>query len=120
MILSDANADEVLLLSVTDEREAEIVRSLLDAHGITALLKHRGSGDYLNIYMGMSNLGIDIFVLEDDLVRAKELLNFNNKEELSDFAVNEEDNFISTNSKIGLFIFAILVILLIVGYIANI
>lgn len=117
--MSDANADEVLLLSVTDEREAEIVRSLLDAHGITALLKHRGSGDYLNIYMGMSNMGIDLFVMESDLAKAKEIISFADDEAFDENIIPEEDKDISSNNKVGLFIFLALAVFIIIGYIVN-
>lgn len=84
---------DTFLLTVSDENEANIVQSLLKVNNIPSLRKHRGSGGYLQIYMGTSNLGIDIFVLEKHLEQAKEILLSHN--DSSDNEKNEPDEGIS-------------------------
>lgn len=65
---------EVYLISVANQNEANIIRKLLEANNILTLQKHRESGGYLEVYMGISSFGIDVFVPESQLEKAKELL----------------------------------------------
>lgn len=60
--------------NVADEQEAVMVESILAIEGIPVQRKYKEDGDYLTVYMGMSNYGIDIFVPEDALELAKGLL----------------------------------------------
>lgn len=68
------------LISVRNENEASIVESILNSEGIPTTLQHKGSGSYLNIYMGMSNFGIDILVPEDLIEQAQNILDRNQLE----------------------------------------
>lgn len=69
--------EETFLMSTSDEIKANDIESLLKVHGIPVLKKHRGSGGYLQIYMGISNTGIDIFVPSRALEEAKEIMKQN-------------------------------------------
>lgn len=63
-----------LFFQTNNEREAEIIESLLRATGIPFLRKDRGAGGYLKIAMGMTNLGVDIYVPDSRLEAAKDLI----------------------------------------------
>lgn len=61
------------LISVTNEHEANLIDAILKAEGIPILIKHKDIGSYLNIEMGMSNFGLDIYVPESLVERGKEI-----------------------------------------------
>lgn len=63
-----------LVRNVADEQEAVMVESILGAEGIPMQRKHKENGGYLEIYMGMSLYGIDLFVPENAVELAKGLL----------------------------------------------
>lgn len=65
-----------LLTEIYSENEAGIIESLLKSYGIQVLRKDRGAGAYLRIYMGLSNLGIDLYVPENQLDEARILIDF--------------------------------------------
>lgn len=75
------------LISVANELEANLIDSVLKAEGIPTLIKHKDIGAYLNIEMGMSNFGLDIFVPESLVERGKEVI----KLEISG-VTNKRDN----------------------------
>lgn len=60
--------------NVADDQEAVMVESILGTEGIPVQRKHKEGGSYMEIYMGMSFYGIDLFVPEDALELAKGLL----------------------------------------------
>lgn len=60
--------------NVANEQEAVLVESVLGTEGIPVQRKHKENGEYLEIYMGMSRYGLDLFVPEDSLELAKGLL----------------------------------------------
>ncbi|MDD2400745.1 MAG: DUF2007 domain-containing protein [Clostridia bacterium] len=80
LILNENNEDEiqecewVLLFQTNNENEAEVIDSLLKSSGIPTLRKDRGAGGYLKIYMGMTTMGIDIYVPELYLKEAQPLI----------------------------------------------
>lgn len=82
---------EVLLVTASDENEANILQSLLEANNIPSLRKHRGNGDYLQIYMGVSYLGIDIFVMKSRYEEAKALITAKFLEDTEAMEVSEEN-----------------------------
>ncbi len=71
----ESKTQEVLLVTVSDEYEADLIQALLESHDILTLRKYRESGQYLKVYMGVTRLGIDIYVLENQLQEAMELIN---------------------------------------------
>lgn len=65
---------ETLLTIVRDEVEFTRIESLMGEAGIPVLKKHHGSGEYLELYMGTSPYGIEIYVPYEAHSRAKALL----------------------------------------------
>lgn len=64
----------VKLTSVT-RLEAEMIANMLGEYEIPCYVKDQESGGYMNIYMGFSVYGSEIYVKESDLEKAKILLN---------------------------------------------
>ena len=60
--------------SVANQQEAVMVESMLGAEGIPVQQKHKEAGGIMEVYMGMSHYGIDLFVPEDALDVAKAIL----------------------------------------------
>lgn len=73
--------DWALLIQTFNENEAEIVESLLRPYDIPTLRKDRGAGGYVKIYMGMTNLGIDLYVPANRYWEAKDLINVTPKKQ---------------------------------------
>jgi hypothetical protein len=53
---------EQFLISVSWETEADVLESLLNSYGIPVLRKYRESGSYMNVYMGTTVMGVDLYV----------------------------------------------------------
>ena len=66
--------DAVKLLSVDNTVNAELVLNLLRNNEIPCYCKDNGIGGYMNIYMGYSIFGKEIYVDRADYERAKEVL----------------------------------------------
>lgn len=106
---------EALLVSVSDA-EADVIESLLQSYGIPVMRKYKEAGAFLNIYMGTSMYGIDLYVPSKELERAKEILD--NREQESTEELNEsmdeiqEDEVISRDyhKKRNIMIWIILII----------
>lgn len=79
---------EAFLISVGDSIEADMVEALLNTNGIPVLKKYREAGDYMKIYMGGTNFGVDLYVPGHLLGKAQEIINntqeLNEGEELPD------------------------------------
>lgn len=54
--------DWKFLINVKDSYEAELVSGMLSEAGIPVLRKSKGSGAYMEIYMGFASVGFDIYV----------------------------------------------------------
>lgn len=65
----------VKLTSVATKLEAEMIGTLLEENGISCYIKDLEAGGYMNIYMGFSVYGSELYVRESDLETAKALLN---------------------------------------------
>lgn len=63
-----------LVKNVADDQEAVMVESILGTENIPVQRKYKEAGNYLEVYMGMSRYGIDLFVPEAALELAKGLL----------------------------------------------
>lgn len=83
---------EIFLMCVAGEIEANGVESLLRAHDIPVLKKHKGAGGYLEIYMGMSKAGIDLFVPENLLEEARDIVEKTSEEIVTEEITIEDDN----------------------------
>ena len=64
----------VKVYSCADRVQADMLTEALRREGIPAYAESKGSGDYLNIYMGTSVFGKTIYVDENDAARAKEII----------------------------------------------
>lgn len=64
----------VKVYSCADRVQADMITETLNEQGIPAYSESKGSGDYMNIYMGTSMFGNDIYVNEKDQDKAKELI----------------------------------------------
>ena len=64
----------VKVYSCADRVVADMITETLNNRGIPAYSESKGSGDYMNIYMGTSVFGNDIYVNEKDADRAKEII----------------------------------------------
>lgn len=56
-----------LLITVYDNIQLSVVRSLLDAENIPYLIRERGSGSAVKIVTGISSFGSDVYVPEQAL-----------------------------------------------------
>jgi hypothetical protein len=79
--------DMVLLCSIADDVNSGIVIAALKDNNIPVVLKKRGMGEYLTIYMGISSYGVDIYVAPEHEEKARELLS---KIILDEAEINEE------------------------------
>lgn len=68
------------LTGIVNERETEIIESMLKAYDIPVLRKDRGAGGYLKIYMGMTYMGIDLYVPESKIELARELVGLESRQ----------------------------------------
>ena len=64
----------VKVYSCADRLQADMLTEALRREGIPAYAESKGSGDYLNIYMGISVFGEMIYVDESDVARAKKII----------------------------------------------
>lgn len=100
------------ICNCSDIYQAEIILAELKAQGIVAYRMEPGSGSYLAITTGISLTGIDIYVDEEKVQEAKEIV----KEILSEES-DEEDEIPTVNKKkIVIRIWAISV--LVIGFLA--
>ena len=76
--------DLELLTTANDRIYQSMIEGILQDNDIPYLSKERGSGSAVKVITGFSVFGTDIFVLNKDIERAKELLEFLN-------AVPEDD-----------------------------
>ncbi len=85
---------EVLLISVSSDIEADIYKSLLESFGIPVRKRYAGAGDYLKVYMGNTNLGVDLYVSEGLYDDAMEIINSESDiPEIEDAEIIQEDKY---------------------------
>ena len=86
-----------VLLKDVSEEEAAVLAPLLEAHGINAELRYSGLAAPSKVYLGRSIFGNNIYVPEEQLEEAKEILAELSKEippeelEAQALAAGEED-----------------------------
>jgi hypothetical protein len=64
----------VKLIDVGNSVEADSLEVLLRSFDIPTLIKPSGAGGYMEIYMGSTNLGVEILVPDDEFERASEIV----------------------------------------------
>lgn len=62
------------LVSAANSIEAEMIEALLNSNQIPVLKKFKEAGAYLDIYMGSTNLGVDLYVPSKLREKAKEII----------------------------------------------
>lgn len=62
------------LATIEDDREIDIIESLLRSYGIPILRKYRWAGGFLKVVMGVSTYGVDIYVPASRLELGRALL----------------------------------------------
>jgi len=62
------------LCSATHGFSSDLLICALKEAGIPTQVKHRGSGEFLTIFMGASGQGMDIFVPSDMLQKARDIM----------------------------------------------
>ena len=62
------------LVTVEDDREIDVIESLLRSYGIPLLRKYKWAGGFLKIVMGLSSYGVDLYVPKSRLETAREIL----------------------------------------------
>jgi hypothetical protein len=82
----------VWLKSAADRIEAELIINLLRNNGIPCFYKDNSAGSYMNLYMGCSVFGQEIFVDDCDYETALKLLEQLPDAEVSDQIGEGEDN----------------------------
>ncbi len=81
------NDDWVLLKNVDERTEINILEPVLTSADIPILKNHKGAGEYLKIYMGMTSFGIDVYVPKskyDNALKILQDLKLDNKDILID------------------------------------
>lgn len=118
--------NEAFLINVRNEIELEVIQSLLKSYEIPVRIKYKESGAYLNIFMGSTSTGIDIFVPESKLKEAQEIVKVNYDSEDENIKENNNKRNISWHNIAGwiLIIFFLLpviagVILFLIYFINN-
>lgn len=96
----------VFFMSASNENEADIIESILNAEQIPVHREEIEAGNYLKNYHGYSAYGVDLYVPEKALELAKELMGVESwKEELnawSDDQVNgNRDKYHSSRRMVG-------------------
>lgn len=64
----------VKIYSCTDRVSADMIVGALQEAGIDAYRQSQGSGDYMDLYMGTSVFGEDVYVDEENAAFAKEII----------------------------------------------
>ncbi|NBJ16181.1 MAG: DUF2007 domain-containing protein [Dehalobacter sp. 4CP] len=65
----------ILITEAANEIEADIIESILDSEEIPCYKRYNEAGDYLRIYMGMTNFGVEIYIPGNLKEKAEGLLN---------------------------------------------
>lgn len=85
--------DPVHLCSCDNAVNAELIVNLLKNNGIACYQKDNGSGSYMNLYMGYSIYGRELYVDKNDYDRAKELVDLTNEpvsqEDIPEFSAEQ-------------------------------
>jgi len=120
---------QAFLITAGDSIEADIIESKLSAAEISVFRKYREPGAYLEIILGNTTMGIDLFVPEEKIEEAKAILesasDVSDDEILADPSFNDESiknqnernlNDLAHKAVIMSSVFIVLIIVIIVLY----
>ena len=101
-----------LLMNVLEEYELVNIMSILEVNDIMSMTETKGSGEYVRIRMGSSYHGYDLFVPEDKLEEAREVIESfyeaDDEESLDEEMEKELKNYQDKKSKKMKLLFAML------------
>ncbi|MCL2122254.1 MAG: hypothetical protein FWH28_08415 [Clostridiales bacterium] len=69
-----SDTEPILLCSLSDEMQADMVVAALKEQEIPVLRKAIGAGQYLSTYMGFSTQGVEIYTSPECIDKAREVL----------------------------------------------
>ena len=81
---------EVYLMTAANSMEMELVEGILRYESIPFIKHYQQFGDGAQLYLGFSNMGIDVYVSNEDLQRAKDAIQ-KNMEPLPETGEEPED-----------------------------
>ncbi len=91
---------EVFLVSAANSIEAEVMEALLTSNQIPVLKKYKEAGAYLEIYMGATNFGVDLYVPSKLMVKAKEIIKSNFEVVIeTENQISDEDNIVEIDEE---------------------
>lgn len=91
--MAELHHEEAFLLSAANSIEADMIEAILNANDIPVLRKYRESGGYLKIYMGDTIYGVDLYVPQPLLDKAREIIKVAREaSQDEDFAENSRAN----------------------------
>jgi len=105
------DCNPIKLTAASNEIDAQIISNLLKSNNIPCLIKRKGSGGYMQVYMGYTVFGEEIYVSERDYSTALDLLTvLQPVEEQKDITENESNTHTQfyMNKRILLIIFRII------------
>lgn len=99
-IIEKSQAEWILLSNVYDRYQAEIIKSILSQEDIPVLEKSKGSGAYTEIVLGRSSTGIDIYVPNNRLIEAQDLINtpFMSSDDIENSDIDSSSHMIENRS----------------------
>ncbi|HEY5586109.1 MAG TPA: DUF2007 domain-containing protein [Ruminiclostridium sp.] len=90
---------EAYLTTAANSIEAGMIEGLLESNGIPMLKKFRGVDGYLDIYMGSTNFGVDIYVPSKSLENAKDIIEIKTELVEEDPQASAEEYAVDSNEK---------------------
>lgn len=72
--MAELHHEEAFLLSAANSIEADMIEAILNANDIPVLRKYKESGGYLKIYMGDTIYGVDLYVPQPLLDKARDII----------------------------------------------
>ncbi|MCC5908831.1 MAG: DUF2007 domain-containing protein [Clostridiaceae bacterium] len=83
---------EVFLTSVSDNINSSIIEAKLNDNGIPVLKKYREAGGYLSVYMGVTSLGVDLYVPSKLLDEARRVIQLEVVEDEANELISKENS----------------------------
>lgn len=109
--------EPVFLTTLSDSFYANYIEAYLKENQIPVLKKHHGAGAYVEVVMGNSSLGIDLYVRASDFEKAVQLLHsITTPSEFSENAEQTEKNeeFSSSSHVIQFFVCLLFLLILLI------
>lgn len=83
---------QVLLTTVDNSIQADLIESLLKAYNIPVYKRYKESGAFMEVYMGMSRSGVDIFVPSKLKQKALEIISSQSENLTEDTYIQEDED----------------------------